>query len=57
MEPPHSDEQLLEAIEYLKTQQSGLMTTMEHKNMLLKGVSEDIQNRFGREVLDLEKTH
>ena len=30
-------EELLGAIEFLKTQQSGLMTTMERKNRIMKG--------------------
>ena len=41
-------EKLLDTIEYLKTQQNGLMTTVERANRLLKGCSEQMQNGPGR---------
>ena len=48
-------EKLQETIEYLKTWQYGLMTTTECKNRTIKRVSEEIQNRFLKDVLGLKE--
>ena len=42
-----------EAIDFLQTQQSRLMTTMERKNRVMKGTSE-IQKKLFKEILNLE---
>ena len=41
---------LRESRDYLKTQHSGLLTTMERKNRLMKGASEEVLNKSGGEV-------
>ena len=48
-------EELLGTIGCLKTQQNGLTTTMERKNRMMMGVSKEMQNKFLKEVLILEK--
>ena len=48
--------ELLEIIEHMKMQQNGLTMTLERKNRMTKGVSEEIRNKFFKEVLDLEKS-
>ena len=45
--------ELLETIVYLQTHQNGLMANMERKTWMMKGASEEIQNKFFNEVLDL----
>ena len=40
-----------EIIEQLWTQQNWLMTTSERENRMMNGVSEEIQNKFFKEVL------
>ena len=47
-------EELLGTIEHLK-QQNWLMTTMKSQHRMMKGVSEEIQSRFPKEVLVLEE--
>ena len=42
-------------MEYIKTQQNGLMTTTERKNRMMKGASEKLLNKFFKEVMVLEK--
>ena len=44
-------EELLGTIEHFKTQQNGLMTTMERNSRMMKGHSEEIPNKFLQEVL------
>ena len=48
-------EELLKIIKHLKTQLNGLMTTMERKDRMMKGTSEEIQKKFPKQVLDVEK--
>ena len=39
-------EELLGTIEYLKTKQRGLVTAMERKNRMMKGIWEEFQTTF-----------
>ena len=48
-------EEMQGTIEHLKTQQNWLMTTMERKHRMIKGLSAEIQSRFLKEVLVLEE--
>ena len=48
------NEELLGTIEHLKSQK-GVMTTMVRMSRIMKGTSENMQNKFFKEVLILQK--
>ena len=49
------DSELREGINHLKTQQNMLLSTMERKDWQMKGASEEILNKFCKEILNLEE--